>query len=163
MLSPHFSFFQLTYTSHSDLQAENRHCTEDELGKLQLLANLLEQCQAILETDIDIHSGRRYLDLNKRVGGSERSQHLRCEAADFSESGPDTYESVSKTFDKLVEAARNGLINFGQIILETDGNTREGRKFWVHISLGEPFRDIARCGEVFTAIDKKMTFVERIA
>lgn len=163
ILSPHFSLYELTKTSHADLQMENRHVTDEELGKLQLLAYLLEEVQVILGYNVEIHSGRRFLELNKRVGGSERSQHMRCEAVDFSKVGPDTYESVEATFNKLVEAGRKGLVRFGQIILETDGNTREGRRFWVHISLGEPYRDAARCGEVFTAIDKKMTFVERIA
>src|SRR3990167_4632866 len=135
-LSPHFSVYQLTRTDHVDLQTENRHTTDEEEKKLGEVANLLETCRIVLGCDLDVHSGRRYLELNKRVGGSDRSQHLKCEAADFSPAGPDTEESVN------------------------DG--REGRKFWVHISLGAPYRNATRCGEVASMTDGKYTAISKI-
>lgn len=160
-LSPHFSLFQLTVTSHVDLQEENRHVTQDEDVKLAVLANLLETCRAILGCDLDVHSGRRYLELNKRVGGSDRSQHLKCEAADFSPAGPDTEASVTGAWQKLVAAARQGRLSFGQLIVEQQAG-REGRQYWVHISLGAPYRAKARCGEVLAMKDGKFTMIAQI-
>ncbi len=160
-LSPHFSLFDLTKTEHSDLQEENRHVTQDEELRLADLANLLETCRTILGCDLDVHSGRRYLELNKRVGGSDRSQHLKCEAVDFSDQGPDTEDSVTATWQKIATAARAGKIKFGQLIVENQAN-REGRSYWVHISLGAPYRDKARCGEVLSMKDGKYTMFSRI-
>lgn len=162
-LSPHFTLYQLTRTDHVDLQEENRHVTDEEERKLGEVANLLEACRVVLGGDLDVHSGRRYLALNKRVGGSERSQHLKCEAADFSPAGPDTEESVADAWQKIATAARQGKLAFGQLIFETQGAIgREGRKFWVHISLGEPYRDKSRCGEVATQKDGKFVMISKV-
>lgn len=166
-LSPHVSLFQLTRTDHADLQEENRHVATEEEAKLGAVASLLEVCQVILGRDLDIHSGRRFLALNKRVGGSERSQHLKCEAADFSPAGPDTQESIDAAFDKLVAAAKEGRLKFGQLIVESSQFGREGKKFWLHISLGAPYRDKARCGEALRIVIKDgkaaTTLVAKIA
>ncbi len=160
-LSPHFSLFQLTRTDHSDLQEENRHVTNEEELKLGEVANLLETCRSILGCDLDVHSGRRYLELNKRVGGGDRSQHLKSEAADFSSAGTDTEESVTDAWQKIATAARLGRIKFGQLIVENQAN-REGRSFWVHISLGAPYRVKERCGEILSMKDGKYTMISKI-
>ncbi len=161
-LSPHFSLFQLTRTDHADLQNENRHVTREEELKLGEVANLLEACRSVIGGDLDVHSGRRYLELNKRVGGAERSQHLKCEAADFSPAGPDTQESIDAAFDKLVAAAKAGAIKFGQLIVESAANRYGGRSVWIHISLGRPYRDAARCGEVLRMKDGKFAIVAKV-
>lgn len=161
-LSPHFTLFDLTKTGHADLQEENRHVTQEEELKLGALANLLEACRSALGCDLDVHSGRRYLELNKRVGGSDRSQHLKCEAVDFTPQGPDTEASVAAAFDKLVTIMRVQKWSFGQIISESDGRGREGRAYWIHISLGAPYRDKARCGEVLKMVDGKYTIVAKV-
>ncbi len=161
-LSPHFSLFQLTRTDQTDLQETNRNVTQDEELKLGALANLLETCRSILGGDLDVHSGRRYLELNKRVGGSDRSQHLKCEAADFSMQGVYTESSVTDSWQKLASAARAGKINFGQLIVENQMG-REGRNFWVHISLGAPYRSKERCGEVLSMKDGKYTMISQVA
>lgn len=160
-LSPHFSLYQLTVTTNSDLQEANRNVPEHEDSRAAALANLLETCRTILGCDLDVHSGRRYLELNKRVGGSDRSQHLKFEAADFSPQGPDTEESVTAAWQKLVTAARAGRLKFGQLIVENSAG-REGRSYWIHISLGAPYRNKARCGEVLTMKDGKFTMIAQI-
>jgi len=160
-LSPHFSLFALTRTDHADLQAENRNVDQAEELKLGALANLLETCRSILGCDLDVHSGRRNVGLNRRVGGSDKSQHLKCEAADFSPAGPDTEASVTDAWQKLVTAARAGRLQFGQLIVENQAG-REGRSFWIHISLGAPYRVKARCGEVLAMKDGKFTMIAQI-
>jgi hypothetical protein len=162
-LSPHFSLFQLTRTDHADLQEENRNVTQEEELKLGHLANLLEVARGKLGCDLDIHSGRRFLLLNQRVGSGPRSQHLKCEAVDFSPQGPDSEESVTAAWQRLATAAREGGIKFGQLILEGQGQGREHKKWWVHLSLGAPFRAKERCGEVLTIIDGKTTLISTVS
>lgn len=171
-LSPNFSLYQLTRTDHVDLQEENRHVTEEELVRLGLVAtDLLEPCRAILGCDLDVHSGRRYLELNKRVGGSPRSEHQKCTAVDFSPKGPDTEESVTDAWQKIITAARRqrepgyagtGILSFGQLILEGQSKGREGRVWWIHASLGAPYRAPMRCGEVLSMKDGVYTMIARI-
>jgi hypothetical protein len=162
-LSPHFSLYQLTRTDHADLQEENRKVPADEKNKLVELAGLLEACREVLGCELDIHSGRRYLALNQRVGGSEKSQHLKCEAADFSPAGPDTEESIVEAWQKIATASRNGKLKFGQLIVECETRKREGRAFWIHISLGRPYREPGRCGEVLSMKDGKFTLLTKLA
>lgn len=161
-LSPHFSLFDLTRTDHSDLQEENRHVTAEEEAKLVVLAEILEKCREVLGCELDVHSGRRYLALNKRVGGGDRSQHLKCEAADFSPVGPDSEDSVTDAWQKIAKAARAGKLAFGQLIVESASGRDGGRSVWVHISLGAPWRDIARCGEVLSMKDGRYTMISKI-
>lgn len=160
-LTENFTFHQLTRTDHSDLQEENRHVTAEEELKLVVLSELLEKCREVLGCELDVHSGRRYLELNKRVGGGDRSQHMKCEAADFSPAGPDSEATVTDAWQKIATASRAGKLQFGQLIVENQAG-REGRAYWVHISLGAPYRDKARCGEVLSMKDGKYTMISKI-
>jgi hypothetical protein len=162
-LTQNFTFNQLTRTDHSDLQEENRHVTAEEELKLVVVAELLEKCREVLGCELDVHSGRRYLELNKRVGGSDRSQHLKCEAADFSPAGPDSEATVTDAWQKIATASRAGKLKFGQLIVESAAGRDGGRSVWVHISLGTPYRDAARCGEVLSMKDGKYTLISKIA
>lgn len=158
-LSPNFTLEQLTRTDHADLQEANRNVTPEEIARLVLVAELLETCRTVLACDLDIHSGRRSPELNKRVGGGPRSEHLKSTAVDFSPKGPDTETSVADAWQKIVTAARAGRVSFGQLIFENAMSGREGRKFWIHISLAMPYRDRARCGEVLSMKDGAYTVI----
>mgnify|MGYP001591667215 CR=1 FL=1 len=162
-LTDNFTLFQLTRTDHADLQEENRHITAEEEMKLVVVAELLEKCRTVLGCELDIHSGRRYLALNKRVGGGDRSQHLKCEAVDFSPYGPDSEATVTDAWQKIATASRAGKIDFGQLIVESAAGRDGGRSVWVHISLGSPWRDAARCGEVLSMKDGKYSMISKIA
>ena len=161
-LTENFSLNQLTRTDQTDLQDENRNVTAEEELKLVVVAELLEKCREVLGCELDVHSGRRFLTLNKRVGGSERSQHLKCEAADFSPAGPDSEATVTDAWQKLATASRAGRLKFGQLIVESAAGRDGGRSVWVHISLGEPFRDKARCGEVLSMKNGVYTMISKI-
>lgn len=161
-LTANFTFHQLTRTDHADLQEANRRVTPEEELKLVVLAELLEKCREAVGVELDVHSGRRSPALNKRVGSSDKSQHLRCEAADFSPAGPDTEASVVDAWQKVASAARAGMLKFGQLIVESAAGRDGGRKIWIHVSLGAPYRDPARCGEVLEMKDGKFVMISRI-
>jgi hypothetical protein len=155
-LSKRYTLFQLTRTEHADLQAENREVSEQELAKLIEVAELLEQCTDIIGCELlDVHSGRRFYKLNARVGGSPKSQHMLCEAGDCSPVGPDTEATIEAAFAKLAAAVKAGKLKVGQLIIESQADGREGRKFWIHVSLGAPHRELARCGQVLRMKDGK--------
>ena len=162
-LTPHISLLEMTRTDHADLQEENRRVTDDEVARLTDTARLVEVCREILGTAIDVHSGKRGAALNARVGGSDKSQHLRCEACDFSPAGPDTEQSIEAAFTLLWEAARGGkLRGFGQLIVENQATGRERRSYWLHISLGSPHRNPARCGEVLRMVNGNYSLVGKV-
>lgn len=135
-ITPHFTFEELTTTSHSDLIDFNRAYARENFEKVKVLAEtILEPCRAILGP-IVISSGIRCPELNKRVGGNINSQHCKCEAVDCIP----TKVPLREAFDKI----RKSSVPFGQLILET-----VGKSTWIHISLGEPYRDKSKCRQVY--------------
>lgn len=149
-LTDHFSLNELTVTNNAALQAKNRVLTEEQKAKLKKVAGLLESVREVIGP-VDVHSGYRCPELNGATpGSSNKSQHMLCEAADCSPAGPDTEETVEAAFKKLVEAAKAGKFRFGQLIVES-AKRDYGRVYWIHISLGAPFRVAGRCGEVMRA------------
>ena len=134
-LSPHFTFGELTNTSHSSLLQANRQEAMRLIKSGEALCkNLLEPIRAQFGPVI-IHSGFRGPSLNDAVGGSKKSQHMLFEAADF--------HCVNATLQDVFDWVRkkSGL-HYGQLILE--GRT-PGNPTWVHISLGSPWRDEDVC------------------
>lgn len=135
-LSPHFTAAELGVTSATPV------------AHVQALAAL---CLTILEPIREhvgrpVHVNRPDLWITSRgwrhpasLVGSRTSQHRKGEAADFDLGGAD-----------LVPVWRwiaweSGL-PFGQVILEKSAPSRPWG--WVHVSLGAPWRDPARCGQV---------------
>ena len=162
-LTDNFGLHELTGTSRTAHLRRNRIMTNKEENKLQEVAKLLEQCRSLEGGPLEVHSGRRYPLLNTAIGGSRRSQHMRCEAADFSPLGPDTEESMRRLFNKIWEAGKRGDLKFGQLILETDKKRDYARVWWIHISLGQPYRGVARCGEVLEMKDGNYKVVGKVA
>lgn len=156
-LTEHFSIYELTRTNHADLQAENRILTSLQMEKLASLAKLLEQVRAILGTSITINSGYRCYALNQRVGSHSSSQHLRSEAADFVPQGVD----LQTAFSLLRTAADSGKLAFGQLIYEK-AERAYGTSEWLHISLGAPYRDASKSGEVLTMKDGAYHLIEQV-
>jgi hypothetical protein len=161
-LSAHFTLAALTRTDHAELQEENRNVSDADIKKLGEVANLLEKCREVLGGDLEVHSARRSPRLNRLVGGSERSQHLKCEAADFSPQGTATEDACVDAWQKLAQAARDKKLAFGQLIVENQASRYGGRAFWVHISLGAPYRTADKCGEVLSMKDGEYQLIARI-
>jgi uncharacterized protein YcbK (DUF882 family) len=131
-ITPHFRFYEMTCTKHTELLDENRRLARADrslMGAAEALCEtLLEPIRAHYESPVNISSGYRYPELNRRVDGAENSQHLHFQAADFRVEGV----SLRDTFDWIKDSD----LPFGQVILEPK---------CVHISLGEPFRQRGYC------------------
>lgn len=162
-ISEHFSLYELTVTNNTALQQENRTLTPDQVKKLGELALLMENVRSIVGAPVSIHSGYRCPALNAAtVGSAVKSQHMLCEAADWSIAGrPDTSYEVEMPFQKVLAAAKSGQIKFGQLIVES-AQRDYGSVSWVHISLGQPYRDISRCGEVLRMTNGSYILIEKI-
>lgn len=124
-LSEHFTFWELTNTSHTDrLEWNRQEAVQFQNALRDLATNLLEPIRAHFNAPVLVSSAFRGPTLNKVVGGASTSQHMVGQAADFHvHNVPD-----SKVFEWVWK--QSGL-KFGQLILENVGGTQ-----WVHISTG---------------------------
>lgn len=153
-LSSHFGFNELTVTSNAQLQEFNRERAKDFLPALAALAELLEEVR-LMTGPLRIHSGFRAPELNAITpGSSPKSQHMIGQAADFSLVRDWSPEGVATLFAVCREALSSS--EFGQLIHEQKGGAS-----WVHLSLGAPWRDPARCREVLTMKDGKYTMLSK--
>lgn len=142
-LSDHFTLYDLTKTKHADLQEINRNVTTEQIAKLREVARLLEHVVYVLGTKIIPTSGYRCPELNKRVGSTDRSQHLLCEAADFIPGQQD----IGTAFRNLWKDVKENKSNVGQLIFETQERSY-GIDSWLHISLGTPYRFPEKCAQI---------------
>jgi hypothetical protein len=136
-LSSHFTFDEMTRTGQSRLQEANRQ------QAMPFIVPITAVCVDLLEPirlhygPVKVNSGFRGLAVNTAIGGSENSQHMKGEAADITVPGHDL-EDVFRWI------ALSSGIRFGQAILE--GRTKVPT--WIHISLGAPYRDAKKCGQL---------------
>lgn len=159
-LTEHFSLYDLTQTTHFQFQEMNRQITDDQIVKLKNVAELAELLWLILGVPLIASSGYRCPALNQFVGSTPRSQHLLCEALDSVPKGM----SVEDAFKKLRQAAKEGKFSFGQLIYEKAARGYTGGVVeWIHISLGKPYRDVSRCGEILTMNDGNYQMIDTVA
>jgi putative chitinase len=116
-MTPHFTFAELTTTSHR--QFDNTP-NEAETANLQRLAEFLEQVKTALDgKPIMVNSAFRSKAVNDSVGSKDTSQHRLGCAADIRVPG--------MTPDAVVRAVIAAGLPFDQIIREFDA--------WTHISV----------------------------
>ena len=123
-LTPNFRLGEMVTTSHTDI--DNWPTSPETIAKLQYCcANILEKVRAHFGKPVRVNSGFRSPALNKRIGGSTTSQHMKGEAADFEIGGVPNGE--------ICEWIERSLA-FDQLILEfyTRGDPNSG---WVHCSV----------------------------
>jgi hypothetical protein len=142
-LSEHFTVADLTKTNRGEFQKQNRNLSEVQIQTLRNLAGLLEVVWTILGVPVIVESGYRCPALNAAVGSTDRSQHLKCEAADMTFKGME----IEGAFRILWKEVRDARLNVGQLIFET-AERLYGVTSWVHISLGAPWRDEAKCNQI---------------
>jgi len=118
-LSKYFSLRELTFSKIAEDNDIDNTPTPEILEKLKYTANQLDKVRELLGNPVNISSGYRCLQVNRRIGSKDTSQHLKGEAIDFK---CELFGSPKKVFDKIRESD----IQFDQLILEFNS--------WVHIS-----------------------------
>lgn len=119
MLSEHFSLDEFTASQEATRHSINNTPSEKVVENIRMLAALLEQVRELLGGhSIRISSGYRSLMLNRHIGSSDTSAHIRGWAADF------TCPSFGSPIAVAKKIAESNL-KFDQLIYEGT---------WVHIS-----------------------------
>lgn len=122
-LSPNFALARFTASDTARERGIANHPGAEHLAHLRLLAQALEQVQALLGAQITVTSGYRSPELNAAVGGVPHSLHALGLAADF----------VCPAYGAPLAVARAiaaSTLDFDQVIHEY------GR--WVHFGLARP-------------------------
>ena len=120
-LSKNFTVNELTNSDTAERLGIDNTPNADTLENLQFLVdNVLQPLRDMYGRPITVNSGYRCPELNKAVGGSKNSQHIRGQAADITAGS----KSENKHLFNLV--LDNG-IPFDQLIDEKNYS-------WLHIS-----------------------------
>ena len=120
-IANHFTIAELTGTNNKELFAQNILYALDHFNELIRLAQFCEKVREILGVPMRVTSGVRYEALNKIVGGTSNSDHIKLLAVDF--------VPVNMTLKKAFDKIRNSNLDYKQIILEKNS--------WIHISIGD--------------------------
>ena len=118
-LSKYFSLRELTFSKIAEDHGIDNTPTPDMLETLKYTAQQLDKVRELLNKPVNISSGYRCLQVNRRLGSKDSSQHLKGEAVDFK---CELFGNPRAVF----EAIRKSDIHFDQLILEFNS--------WVHIS-----------------------------
>lgn len=143
-LSEHFTLGELIKSGTAERNGIDNSPPDDLLPKLKrLCSEVLEPVRVHYGKPFIPNSGYRGPELNKKVGGSSRSQHCKAEAVDIEIPGISNY-------DLAVWVKEN--LKFDQLILECyrKGEPSSG---WVHVSL----KDKDNRGEILTYTNRKYT------
>lgn len=118
-LSKYFSLRELTFSKIAEDNDIDNTPTPDALETLKYTASQLDKVRELLGRPVNISSGYRCLQVNRRLGSKDTSQHLKGEAVDFK---CELFGNPRAVF----EAIRKSDIQFDQLIVEFNS--------WVHIS-----------------------------
>ena len=132
MVSAHFSLRELCHSQLASRHRIDNRPGEAEILRLQYLAqHFLEPLRRKLGRPFSPSSGYRCLALNRLLGSSDRSQHVRGEAVDLKIPG-------------IAAGDLAGLVRreftFDQLILEFH-RPDQPDSGWLHCSLVDPDRD----------------------
>ena len=121
-ISPHFHLEEFTRSnSATEMKINNIPDVEQIQNITALCKTILEPVRKHFGKAVYITSGYRSKELNKAIGGSKYSQHIKGEAADFVVKDI----PVSQVFDYIIHHK----IPFDQCIYEKKGGSE-----WIHIS-----------------------------
>jgi len=131
-LSPHCALSEFVSSQTAARRGIDNTPPADVIARLQLLCqHVLEPVRQRFGKPVVISSGYRSPALNRAVGGSATSQHVKGEAADFEIPGLSNVE-VARWMERK--------LNYDQLILEfyTPGQPNSG---WVHVSWRPNYRN----------------------
>lgn len=139
-ITENFTLEQLAVCNrYPQLAEENLQHARENYGILTKLCSIILEPIRLIIGPFIISSGIRCPALNKIVGGSPTSQHPLGQAVDIIP----RRMSVKKAFEMLSKSN----IPFGQLIYEKHGDVE-----WIHISLGAPWRALAKCGQILKIV-----------
>ena len=118
-LSKYFDLRELIFSKIAEENGIDNMPDAKTLETLKYTASQLDKVRELLGKPVNVSSGYRCLQVNRRIGSKDTSQHLKGEAVDFK---CELFGSPKKVFDKIRESD----IHFDQLILEFNS--------WVHIS-----------------------------
>ncbi len=160
--TPNFSFNDMTWTSNRELRQKNRDEAKNYKKALFDLAITLEGLRTVTGLPIIVYSAFRCPALNGSTAGSSKtSQHMKGEAADIGYDGMNTRPDRDELFNKILKHFVENGVSWGQLIKE-EANRSYGKAFWIHLSLGEPYREAYRCNQVLEAKDGVYKFIKAI-
>jgi hypothetical protein len=148
-LAPNFTFGEMTNTGQTSLLTKNRQEALQFINAGKALAEMLQVVRDHFKKPVTIHSAFRGPSVNTAVGGSKTSQHMKFEACDFHVEG----FTLQQVFDWI---RKESGLKYGQVILE---GRQPGKPTWIHLSLGEPWRDAKNCRQQMTFDGSKYTNV----
>ena len=117
-LSKYFTYSELTFSETAKRLKYTNQPPPKELKSLTNTAQNLDKVRELLGCPVIVNSGYRSLAVNRAIGSSDNSQHVRGEAVDFR-----THQYTPR---QIVEMIKKSDIPYDQLILEFDS--------WVHIS-----------------------------
>lgn len=119
-LTAHFMLAELCNSQAAARQRLDNRPGPDQVKNLYRVAEVLELVRALVGRPVSVSSGYRSPAVNRAVGGSKNSAHVKGLAADITVPG--------MTAKELAEKIRASTIEFDQLIYEGT---------WVHIGLSE--------------------------
>jgi len=148
-LSNNFSLSEMLKSN----TASRRGIDEQYDPPMDVIENLTKLCKEILqpirdslEMPIRVTSGYRCEKLNKAIGGSSRSQHIKGEAADI-ELWIRGQEKNAILLDEIINLSFKNKIKFDQLIIEYPDKNDIPQ--WIHISNSEePRGQILVCKKI---------------
>lgn len=122
-ITENFTFEELIHSAYAEKYHLSNLPKQDEIKKLnQLTTEILQPIRNEFNAPIKVTSGYRSPQVNKAVGGSSTSQHVKGEAADL------TSKNNKKLFDTIISLIKRHEIEVGQLINEYNYS-------WIHVSL----------------------------
>lgn len=118
-LSKYFDSRELIFSKIAEENGIDNMPDAKTLETLKYTASQLDKVRELLGKPVNVSSGYRCLQVNRRIGSKDTSQHLKGEAVDFK---CELFGNPRAVF----EAIKKSNIQFDQLIVEFNS--------WVHIS-----------------------------
>ena len=131
-ISKNFTLLELTKSNTATRLGISNTPDKEGIHKLRLLATELLQPLRNAVGALRVTSGYRSESLNKAIGGSNNSQHTKCEAVDLQFVKRGKMDNM-----KIFNAIINHALEFDQCILEFGGATADkdsDNPDWIHLS-----------------------------
>jgi len=123
-LSSHFTLSEMIVSQTADRNGIDNTPPPEVIEALKYTCQGLEGVRILLGVPILVSSGYRCLELNRKIGSKDTSQHVKGEAVDFTAPG---FGGPTTVMTRILESG----LDYDQCLLEFA--TKPGRG-WVHMS-----------------------------